>query len=158
MKNLLFSFFATTFLFLNANAQRPNLSNYHCGEGQHAVAYFDFDCLRLHRLSTNCTRRFSICSDGTWTVECVDNSRTSKSKYNALTKTATIVAEVSVDGKSATLHFPIEITKLKEYTAEDFKNFGFDADYSLSKDFFIIKGEYIPTFTNDEILVKVPLK
>jgi hypothetical protein len=158
MKNLLFSFTATVFLLLNANAQRPNLALYTCEIGQHPVAYFDFDYLRFHRASTHCERRFSICSDGTWTVECVDNSRSSKSKYNALTKTATIVAEVSVDGKSATLHFPIEITKLKEYTAEDFKNFGFDADYSLSKDFVIPKGEYIPTFTSDEILVKVPLK
>lgn len=158
MKKLIFSLIAMTLLSFNANAQKPSLAINPCEVGQHPVLSFEFNTIRFHRASTGCERRFSICSDGTWIIDCVNDSMSRKSEYNAGNNTALIVGEVSTDLKYITLHFPIEITRLAGYTPEDFNNFGFDEDYSLTKDFIISKGEYIPTFTADEILVKVNLK
>lgn len=156
MKKLFFWLIATMFLTLNLNAQRPSLSMNPCGVGQHAVLSYEFNTLRFHRASAGCQKRFSICSDGTWTIDCVDNSQ--KSKYNKEKNTALIVGEIDSDGKNITLHFPIGIIKLKGYVSEDFKDFGFDSDYYLTKNIIIIKGDYVPVFTEDEILVTMPLK
>lgn len=158
MKKTIFGLIALVLFTLNANAQKPNLALVSCEVGQHAVISFEFNTIKLHRGSTDCKKRFSICFDGTWIVDCVPNSQSKLSSYNEEKNTTFVVAEISQDGKTATLHFPIELKKLSQYKPEDFNNFGFDEDYRLSKDFVIAKGEYVPTFTKEEILVKANLK
>ncbi|MCF6132345.1 hypothetical protein [Flavobacterium wongokense] len=158
MKKKVFSLIALVMIVLNVNAQRPSLSMVACDPGQHAVLSFEFNALRFHRASTGCEKKFSICSDGTWTIYCVADSKRKLSSFNSVKNSAIVIGEVSNDGNYVTLHFPIEITKLDGYQSGDFENFGFDSDYDLSKDFTIQKGNYIPTFTEDEILVKVNLK
>ena len=158
MKKLFFGLAATVLLAVNANAQRPSLSSIKCDVGQHAVISFEFNCMKLHRASTGCERRFSICSDGDWLIDCVDNNLSKLSSFNPKDNKALVVGEVSVDGKSITLHFPIALKNASHFVADDFKNFGFDEDYTISEDLILSKGEYIPTFTKDEILVKVNLK
>ena len=158
MKKLVFGLIATVMITLNANAQRPNPALVPCEIGEHPVISFEFNTIKLHRASAGCKKRFSICSDGTWTVDCVPDSQSKLSNYNDERDDVLVVAEISKDGKTATLHFPIELKKSLQFTTEDFKNFGFDENYSLTKDFVIEKGEYIPTFTKEEILVKVNLK
>ena len=157
MKKFFFGFLATVFLTLNVNAQRPNLSLTPCPVGQHAVLSFEFNTLRFHRASAGCETRFSICSDGEWIIDCLDNSHR-LSNYNSNDNTVKVVGEVSTDGNYLTLHFPIELTRLSGYVSNDFIDFGFDNDYYLTKDFSIEKGDYTPTFTNDEIIVKVNIK
>ena len=158
MKKLVFGLIATVIITLNANAQKPNLALVPCEIGEHPVLSFEFTTIRLHRFSTDCKKRFSICFDGVWIFDCAPNSRSKLSNYIEERDLVLVVAEISEDGKTATLHFPIELKKSPEFTADDFKNFGFDENYSLTKDFVIEKGEYIPIFTKEEILVKVDLQ
>ena len=156
MKKIIFGLIA--FLMLNANAQRPSLSSVICDVGEHAVLTYNFNCFKLHRKSTTCTKRFSICSDGTWSIECVSNYLKKLSNYDPKKDNVKVVIEISDDGKSAVLHFPIELKKSSHFISEDFENFGFDENYIINKDFTIAKGEYIPKLTNEEISVTVDLK
>ncbi|MDI1316268.1 hypothetical protein [Flavobacterium sp.] len=156
MKKLVFGLITTLFMSINANAQKPSLSDVVCGPGQHATISFEFNTLRFHRASAGCTRRFSICSDGEWIIECVDNRRLAS--YNPVKDSATVLVEISNDGNTALLRFPIEIKSLPHFKEEDFSNFGFDNDYKLTKDFVIAKGEYAPKFTDREITVTVNLR
>ncbi|WP_395063591.1 hypothetical protein [Flavobacterium sp.] len=159
MKKIIFGLIATVVLAFNVNAQRPNLSlTTPCPLGEHPVLSFEFNTIKLHRASTGCNKRFSICSDGEWLIDCVTDITHRSSSYNATNNTTLVIGDLSNDKKYLTLRFPIELTKLKEFSSEDFKVFGFDNDYILVDGLSIEKGDYIPTFTEKEILVKVKVK
>src|SRR6478672_8483780 len=115
MKKLIFGLIAILFTTIHINAQKlPQL----CPFGQHPVFSYEFNCLRLHRASTHCTSKFSICSDGNWSMECVGNEKAKLSNYDGEKGTAVVVAEIFSEAKTATLHFPIGIKSSPEFASE----------------------------------------
>ncbi|HSD13059.1 MAG TPA: hypothetical protein VLB74_00270, partial [Flavobacterium sp.] len=117
---------------------------------------YEFDGFKFHRASTGCASRFSICSDGHWTVTCINGS-SKLSGYNSLTGKVLVTGVLSKDQESMTLHFPIETMTSPTFKEEDFETFGFDEDYKMYDGITIKAGEYVPTYTTEEIIVKVTL-
>lgn len=127
-----------------------------CLVGTHPVLSYEFDGIRLHRASTGCESRFSICSDGHWEVNCIDD-RDALSKYNPNTDRVLVSGVLINNQENLELHFPIELMSSPTFETEDFETFGFDEDYKVYEGITIKAGEYIPTYKNDEIMVKVDL-
>lgn len=128
-----------------------------CPPGTIASYSYDFDYIALHRGSTGCTSGFSFCIAGHWVRDCVPNPIGKLSNYDPIREKVSVVGILSENSDQMTLHFPLEIKSLPTFTAKDFVTFGFDSDYTLDGDTTIKAGEYIPSYTKDEIIVTVKL-
>ncbi|MGQ2983579.1 hypothetical protein [Flavobacterium sp.] len=128
-----------------------------CPEGQHMALVYEFNTLRLHRGSTGCTRRFSICSDGKWEWQCVDNEfGAAPALDNSLTQ-ARVVFEVKRSGTGMKIRFPRGLTSAAGFVASDLADFGFDSNFDMGSGVVIAAGDYPLTYTSTEIQVDVTL-
>ena len=127
-----------------------------CPLGTHPVLSYEFDGIRLHRASADCERRFSICSGGHWEVNCVED-RYLLSRYDSKSDRALVSGVLKNNGQSLELHFPIGLISSPTFEIKDFETFGFDDDFKIYEGVTIKAGEYIPSYTKDEIIVEVAL-
>jgi len=132
-----------------------------CPIGQHPTLEWDIDKLNFHRgRSVNCSSGFGLCIKLRFTPKCV-NDRTRY--YSAITPDgiAHIWAQV-LRGGLIEIHFPIELVNTPGYTIDDLSNFAIDEEWDASPDtnnpLIMEVGEYKSTFTQDEIIVIVPIK
>lgn len=128
-----------------------------CPPGTFETWSYDFDYIALHRASTGCASRFSICVSGHWVRDCAPNFPGKLSGYDPITEKVSVVGVLSSDKDSMELHFPIELKSLPTFTNDDFDTFGFDSDYALDEKITIKAGEYVPFYTKNEIIVTVKL-
>jgi hypothetical protein len=126
-----------------------------CPEGTIAVWSYEFESFHFHRPVKNCESGFWFCTKGgEWTVECVPIPN-AKSQ---LTNNGTLVlAIVDRKNKLISFHFPIELIGKDGNTQRDFETFNVDEELTYG-DLSLVKGDYPSTFTNNEIIINVPVK
>ncbi|WP_320814676.1 hypothetical protein [Flavobacterium sp.] len=128
-----------------------------CPDGMIAVISYEFDSFHFHRPKNNCESGFWFCTKGgDWTVNCVINPY--GKTYSYLTDSTTVVAAI-VDRKNEVIsfHFPIGLINKDGNTQSDFEIFNVDEELTFD-DVTLIKGNYRSTFTNEEIIIDVPVK
>lgn len=126
-----------------------------CPEGTFAVWSYEFESFHFHRPVKNCESGFWFCTKGgEWTLEYVTNPN-AKSQ---ITNNGTLVlASADRKNKLIRFHFPIELIGKDGNTQSDFETFNVDEELTFG-DLTLVKGDYPPTFTNDEIIISVPVK
>ncbi|MCO6174539.1 hypothetical protein NHF50_05735 [Flavobacterium sp. NRK F10] len=128
-----------------------------CPDGMVAVLSYEFDSFHFHRPKKNCESGFWFCTKGgEWVVNCVSNP---KGKiYSSISETTTTVAAIiDRENESISFHFPIELINKNGNTINDFETFNVDEELEFG-DVTLIIGDYPSTFTNDEIIIDVPVK
>ncbi len=126
-----------------------------CPKGTFEVWSYEFESFHFHRPVKNCESGFWFCTKGGgWTVDCVTNPN-AKSQ---ITNNGTLVlAVVDREKEIISFHFPIELIGKDGNKFSDFETFNVDEELKFG-DLTLIKGDYPSTFTNDEIIINVPVK
>lgn len=149
---------------MNEKESSVNLKVLDCPDGYAKVLVKEFVTHQLHRASSSCFSRFSICSVYRWVEDCVPNSMypnpatvisPTLQQPTGGASVATVIAEI-LPNNQLRLRFPIELLNDPEFNSSDFETFGFDSNYDING-MTVKADDYTPVYTDREIQVIVDL-
>jgi hypothetical protein len=174
-KKLMFGLLATMLmLFLSCNSDSSQIEsvenlNYNsiitnrlppggpCPEGMIAVLSYEFDSFHFHRPVKDCESGFWFCTKGgEWVITCVTNPK-AKIHSSLTNNSTTVAAIIDRENELISFHFPIGLINIAGNTQSDFQVFNVDEELTFG-DVTLIRGNYNSTFTNDEIIIDVPVR
>lgn len=128
-----------------------------CPPGYTKKLVREFQTTRVHRGSTGCLSRFSLCDVYVWKERCVENELGTVlyPSYSFQQRSVTVVVEV-LPGNQLLFRFPADMMADDEFKPEDFNTFGFDEDYEING-LRVRAGDYTPVITSTEIRITVDL-